>query len=412
VVVAASAVVAGVSDELDPQEEQHNTGSDGHTNNWGETAHCDEVMRNWLRNGWASWQHLGMHPFLAAAQSMLPQVLSDIEAIVNIESPSRNASQVAKSAAQLESIIQRVVRRDSVLVDSDVGPHVLVPARGAARILLLGHHDTVHPMGTLTARPFSNDGKVLRRARRIRYGRRNCAGNLCNGNSLRVLVSTLQVLKCSGPQMRKLVLLRVAHSLKNVHKASEKRVQCWCSSQVLDGGALKIARKGTGTFDVRITGRASHAGLEPEKGINALLELAHQVQRISTFGNAELGTTVTPTVASAGTTDNTVPAEAHVLVDARVVVPEEKIRVEKLMSSLVPVVPGASISVTGSLHRPPMHSSMSEELFALAVESQRAVAGESISGVSVGGGSDGNFTAALVHSYTRRFRRSRRWRAW
>ena len=162
-----------------------------------------------------------------------------------------------------------------------------------------------------------------------------------------------------------------------------------------DGGALKIARKGTGTFDVRITGRASHAGLEPEKGINALLELAHQVQRISTFGNAELGTTVTPTVASAGTTDNTVPAEAHVLVDARVVVPEEKIRVEKLMSSLVPVVPGASISVTGSLHRPPMHSSMSEELFALAVESQLAVAGESISGVSVGGGSDGNFTAAL-----------------
>ena len=162
-----------------------------------------------------------------------------------------------------------------------------------------------------------------------------------------------------------------------------------------DGGALKIARKGTGTFDVRITGRASHAGLEPEKGINALLELAHQVQRISTFGNAELGTTVTPTVASAGTTDNTVPAEAHVVVDARVVVPEEKMRVEKLMSSLVPVVPGASISVSGSLHRPPMHSSMSEELFALAVESQRAVIGESISGVSVGGGSDGNFTAAL-----------------
>ena len=103
-----------------------------------------------------------MHPFLAAAQSMLPQVLSDIEAIVNIESPSRNASQVAKSAAQLESIIQRVAHRDSVLVDSVVGPHVLVPARGTARILLLGHHDTVHPMGTLAARPFSNDGKVLR----------------------------------------------------------------------------------------------------------------------------------------------------------------------------------------------------------------------------------------------------------
>ena len=351
-------------------------------------------MRNWLRNGWASWQHLGMHPFLAAAQSMLPQVLSDIEAIVNIESPSRNASQVAKSAAQLESIIQRVVRRDSVLVDSDVGPHVLVPARGAARILLLGHHDTVHPMGTLTARPFSNDGKVLRGP-----GVFDMAAGIVQA------IYAMAILESAGVDTSGIEMLWTSDEevgSSTSRTLIEERAQGLGKTGAVlvlepsaDGGALKIARKGTGTFDVRITGRASHAGLEPEKGINALLELAHQVQRISTFGNAELGTTVTPTVASAGTTDNTVPAEAHVLVDARVVVPEEKIRVEKLMSSLVPVVPGASISVTGSLHRPPMHSSMSEELFALAVESQRAVAGESISGVSVGGGSDGNFTAAL-----------------
>lgn len=351
-------------------------------------------MRNWLRNGWASWQHLGMHPFLATAQSMLPQVLSDIEAIVNIESPSRNASQVAKSAAQLESIIQRVVRRDSVLVDSDVGPHVLVPARGAARILLLGHHDTVHPMGTLTARPFSNDGKVLRGP-----GVFDMAAGIVQA------IYAMAILESAGVDTSGIEMLWTSDEevgSSTSRTLIEERAQGLGKTGAVlvlepsaDGGALKIARKGTGTFDVRITGRASHAGLEPEKGINALLELAHQVQRISTFGNAELGTTVTPTVASAGTTDNTVPAEAHVLVDARVVVPEEKTRVEKLMSSLVPVVPGASISVTGSLHRPPMHSSMSEELFALAVESQRAVAGESISGVSVGGGSDGNFTAAL-----------------
>jgi glutamate carboxypeptidase len=335
-----------------------------------------------------------MHPFLAAAQSMLPQVLSDIEAIVNIESPSRNASQVAKSAAQLESIIQRVVRRDSVLVDSDVGPHVLVPARGAARILLLGHHDTVHPMGTLAARPFSNDGKVLRGP-----GVFDMAAGIVQA------IYAMAILESAGVDTSSIEMLWTSDEevgSSTSRTLIEERAQALGKTGAVlvlepsaDGGALKIARKGTGTFDVRITGRASHAGLEPEKGINALLELAHQVQRISTFGNAELGTTVTPTVASAGTTDNTVPAEAHVLVDARVVVPEEKIRVEKLMSSLVPVVPGASISVTGSLHRPPMHSSMSEELFALAVESQRAVAGESISGVSVGGGSDGNFTAAL-----------------
>jgi glutamate carboxypeptidase len=335
-----------------------------------------------------------MHPFLATAQSMLPQVLSDIEAIVNIESPSRNAGQVAKSAAMLESIIQRVAQRSCVLVDSDVGPHVLVPARGAARILLLGHHDTVHPMGTLAARPFSNDGKALRGP-----GVFDMAAGIVQA------IYAMAVLESSGVDTSGIEMLWTSDEeigSSTSRALIEERAQALGKNGAVlvlepsaDGGALKIARKGTGTFDVRITGRASHAGLEPEKGINALLELAHQVQRISTFGNAELGTTVTPTVASAGTTDNTVPAEAHVLVDARVVVPEEKIRVEKLMSSLVPVVPGASISVSGSLHRPPMHSSMSEELFALAVESQRAVNGESINGVSVGGGSDGNFTAAL-----------------
>jgi glutamate carboxypeptidase len=325
---------------------------------------------------------------------MLPQVLSDIEAIVNIESPSRNASQVAKSAAMLESIIQRVAQRSSVLVDSDVGPHVLVPARGAARILLLGHHDTVHPMGTLAARPFSNDGKALRGP-----GVFDMAAGIVQA------IYAMAILESSGVDTSGIEMLWTADEeigSSTSRALIEERAQSLGKNGAVlvlepsaNDGALKIARKGTGTFDVRITGRASHAGLEPEKGINALLELAHQVQRISTFGNAELGTTVTPTVASAGTTDNTVPAEAHVLVDARVVVPEEKIRVEKLMSSLVPVVPGASISVSGSLHRPPMHSSMSEELFALAVESQSAVNGESINGVSVGGGSDGNFTAAL-----------------
>jgi len=351
-------------------------------------------MRNWLRNGWASWQHLGMHPFLATAQSMLPQVLSDIEAMVNIESPSRNTSQVTKSAAHLESIIQRVAQRSCVLVDSEVGPHVSVPSLSAPRILLLGHHDTVHPMGTLAARPFSNDGKVLRGP-----GVFDMAAGIVQA------IYAMSILESAGIDTSGIEMLWTADEevgSSTSRALIEERAQALGKTGAVlvlepsaDGGALKIARKGTGTFDVRITGRASHAGLEPEKGVNALLELAHQVQRISTFGNAELGTTVTPTVASAGTTDNTVPAEAQVLVDARVVVPEEKIRVEKLMSSLVPVVPGASISVSGSLHRPPMHSSMSEELFALAVESHRAVTGESINGVSVGGGSDGNFTAAL-----------------
>ena len=94
-----------------------------------------------------------------------------------------------------------------------------------------------------------------------------------------------------------------------------------------DGGAVKTGRKGTGTFEVIVRGRASHAGLEPEKGVNSLIEAAHQVLRIAEFGDAAAGTTVTPTVAKAGTADNVVPAETRIRVDVRVTSADEKDRI-------------------------------------------------------------------------------------
>jgi glutamate carboxypeptidase len=162
-----------------------------------------------------------------------------------------------------------------------------------------------------------------------------------------------------------------------------------------DGGALKTARKGTGTFEVVVHGRAAHAGLEPEKGINSLVAAAQLITRIATFGDPETGTTVTPTVATAGTADNVVPAMARVRVDARVVTAEEKERVERLMSTLSSDVPGAGVEVTGGLERPPMPASASATLFTVAEKAVAAKGLAAVSGVAVGGGSDGNFTAAL-----------------
>ncbi len=129
-----------------------------------------------------------------------------------------------------------------------------------------------------------------------------------------------------------------------------------------DGGALKTARKGTGTFEVVVHGKAAHAGLEPEKGINSLVAAAQLITRIATFGDPEKGTTVTPTVASAGTADNVVPAMARVRVDARVDVAGEKERVEHLMATLSSDVPGAGVEVSGGLDRPPMPESASTTL--------------------------------------------------
>jgi glutamate carboxypeptidase len=157
-----------------------------------------------------------------------------------------------------------------------------------------------------------------------------------------------------------------------------------------DGGALKTGRKGTGTFEVRIVGRASHAGLDPEKGVNALIEAAHQVLVIAGFGDAAAGTTVTPTVAHVGTADNVVPAEARVRVDVRVTSADEKARVEAAMRSLTPVLAGAAIEVSGDIGRPPMPESASATLFPIAQE-----VAPGIVGLAVGGASDGNFTAAI-----------------
>jgi glutamate carboxypeptidase len=158
---------------------------------------------------------------------------------------------------------------------------------------------------------------------------------------------------------------------------------------------LKVGRKGVGTFTIDIEGRAAHAGLEPEKGVNALVELAALVPRIAAIAKPEVGTTVTPTVATAGSVENVVPASARIIVDTRVVLPEEKIRVEEALHALQPSATEARVTVKGSINRPPMHQSAAQSLFALAERIAPSVGIDALDGVSVGGGSDGNFTAAL-----------------
>ncbi|MGB0147936.1 MAG: M20/M25/M40 family metallo-hydrolase, partial [Ilumatobacteraceae bacterium] len=156
-----------------------------------------------------------------------------------------------------------------------------------------------------------------------------------------------------------------------------------------DGGALKTGRKGTGTFEVVIGGRAAHAGLEPHRGVNSLVEAAHQVLAIAEFADDLQETTVTPTVAHAGTADNVVPAETRIRVDVRVTSAEEAQRIEAAFADLAPVNPEATIEVNGRVGRPPMPESASAELMPLALAHDASVVG-----VAVGGGSDGNFTAA------------------
>jgi glutamate carboxypeptidase len=312
----------------------------------------------------------------------LATLVSDLQRLVEVESPSLDVAALTLSAENLASLIHERTGRAATIVDGDAGPHVLWSGGGEPRVLILGHHDTVFPMGALEQRPFT-----------VTDGRATGPGVFdMKAGIVQALHAVAALDDASGVEMLFTADEEVGSATSKA--LLEERAQACGNVLVLepsaDGGAVKTGRKGTGTFEIIVGGRASHAGLEPEKGVNSLIEACHQVLTIARFGDAAAGTTVTPTVAKAGTADNVVPAETRIRVDVRVTNADEKRRVEQLMAALTPVDPDASVEAIGSIGRPPMPESASASLFPLA---QSAIPG--ISGVAVGGGSDGNFTAAL-----------------
>lgn len=309
-------------------------------------------------------------------------MIEDLRALVETESPSREVDALTASAKVVGSVIESRLGGQAVLVESAAGPHVHWSGGGDPKVLVLGHHDTVFPLGTLERRPFQ-----------VRDGHATGPGVF---DMLGGLVQAVHGLASLDDRSGVEILVTADEEVgsRSSRALLEERALACGAVLVLegaaDGGALKTGRKGCGTFQVSIAGRASHAGLEPAAGVNALIEAAHQVLDIAALGRPEIGTTVTPTVASAGTLDNVVPAEATVVVDVRVESAEEKERVESAFAALAPHLDEAQISVEGAVSRPPMPGSAAAGLFAVA---QRLLPG--LEGKSVGGGSDGNFTAAL-----------------
>ena len=315
------------------------------------------------------------------------QMLEHVKQFVNTESPSNEPELLQTSAEFLAKVMTEVLGKAPEIIASDKGPHVHWKGSDDTKVLIVGHHDTVFQKGTVAKRGFSVDGDIAR-----------------------------------GPGIfdMKAGIIQAIYGLSEIREAyhaeilitSDEEIGSYASRALIEerakatgnvlvfepsgnGDALKIARKGVGTFRVDIAGRASHAGLEPEKGINALVELAAQVQKIVAIAQPEIGTTVTPTIASAGTTENVVPAAAQITVDVRVNVVSEKARVESAFSALQPTVSGATISVSGSINRPPMHESASTTLYAVAQSVAQGIGITNLQGIAVGGGSDGNFTAAI-----------------
>ena len=316
-------------------------------------------------------------------------MLADLELLVNAESPSHELALLDRSAAVLADIFVRRLGAAPVIVPGPFGPHVHWSGGGVPSVLIVGHHDTVFPVGTVAERPFAVvDGRATgpgvfdMKAGIVQAI--HAVASLDDRSGVELLVTADEEI---GSHSSRDLIVERALACGNV-------LVCEPSA---DGGALKIARKGTGTFELVVHGKASHAGLEPEKGINSLVAAAELVGKVVHFADLSKGTTVTPTMAKSGTADNVVPALTRVVVDTRVEQPGEKERLEALFAALVAAgtsVPGAVVELEGGINRPPMPESASASLFRVAVEAARSAGLAQVRGVAVGGGSDGNFTAA------------------
>ncbi|MGX6450745.1 M20 family metallopeptidase [Brevibacterium paucivorans] len=326
---------------------------------------------------------------LQQSHDRLPQMLADIERVINIETPSSDKEAVKRGAEDFAALMRERLGVEPDLIDIDGVTHVRLRfGDGDRKVILVNHQDTVWPHGTLDRLPFSNKDGVLRGPGVF---------DMITGAIMSVHATAL--LQDNGTDLDGLTILVTgdeevgsttsADFIVNEAKGASAAFVLEASQH----GALKVERKGSSIYTVKVHGKAAHAGLEPEKGINAGLELAHQMQVIAGFANPEAGTTVTPTVFSGGTTTNTVPAHAKVNVDVRAKTAEEQERVDALMRGLTPSMEGARIELEGGINRPPMERNMAQGLFDRAVELAQKLGIETPTAVAVGGGSDGNFTA-------------------
>lgn len=314
-------------------------------------------------------------------------IMGTIRALVECESPSADLAAVAASADLVAQLGEAMFGIAAERIEIDGVSHLRWRFGETTEVLLLTHHDTVWPLGTLERLPFLVDDGLLTgpgcfdMKTGLAMAMHAIAG-LDDRSGVTLLVTGDE--EIGSPSSRALI----------EETAEGARAVLVCEASA-DGGALKLERKGASLYEVMMGGTAAHAGLEPEKGVNTSIELAHQILAIAALENVNVGTTVTPTLAASGMTSNTVPALATLNVDVRACTVIEQQRVEKAMRELRPVLTGVSIDVFGGINRPPFERTVSIELFAQVSALTSSLGLPAIDGVSVGGASDGNYTAGM-----------------
>ncbi len=350
-----------------------------------------------------------MDAFLRAARRRLAPAIALIRDLVECETPSGDPAALSRFVHMFADRVEDIARvrtfSGSSMGRAAHGPHFrcefdLPGSKKQGQILALGHSDTVWPLGTLRTMPF-------RRSRGRLWG----PGVFDMKSGLALFVTAMRILRDLDVPVRRRVVLQI-NSDEEIGSPSSRRLteQAALESEAVlvlepaaSEGRLKTARKGVGDYTVTVRGVAAHAGLDFEKGASAIVEMARQIGRMDSLHMDSLhmasfrrpGVTISPGVIRGGTASNVVAAECSVEVDVRVTRLSDARFVDRFFRSLKPFDKRCSVSVEGGLNRPPMiRTAKTARLFQLAA-SLASEMGLDLDECGVGGGSDGNFTAAL-----------------
>lgn len=343
-----------------------------------------------------------MDPILSHIRLRQDAIIALIRQFVECESPSDNPAAVNRFVELIADTVSPFARTKTVSPglrqDAKFGKHLvcemqLPGGRKHGQILALGHSDTVWPMGTLRGMPFRRaDGRL--------WG----PGVLDMKAGIAFFIFAVQALRDLDIAVPHKVMLQLnsdeevgSESSRALTEKNAARCQAVLVLEPGTGlaGKLKTARKGVGDFTITVHGRASHAGVDFQAGASAIVELSRQIERIAEFVNLKRGITVNPGTISGGTRSNVVAAEASAEVDIRLMRLKDFPALERKFRALRPFDKRCSIEVTGGLNRPPMERSAGiARLFHTAQKLARPL-GIEIEESLTGGGSDGNFTAAM-----------------
>jgi glutamate carboxypeptidase len=343
---------------------------------------------------------------LAYFEQRRDDIVSTIQELVELESPSDDKAAVDRVAEVVAAKFSQVDGAVRVHEAKNFGNHLQVNFPGKSSsgksssaksdskpVLLLGHYDTVYPLGTLAAMPC-----------RVQGDRLPGPGVLDMKSGIALMLHAIQGLQSWYDELPRPVTVFLvsdeevgSDSSRAITEALAKKAAAVLVLEPSYGlrGAVKTGRKGVGEYSVKVTGKASHAGLDFKKGVNAIVELARQIERISGFTDLEKGLTVNVGIVSGGSRTNVVPAEATARTDVRIARLRDAAGLDKKMRGLRAFNRKCKIEISGGINRPPMERTAGVAwLYSRAAAIAREL-GWKLEEAVVGGGSDGNFTAAL-----------------